>query len=134
MEEWRNALRRRAQALIACVALGGSALACELPQGARAESAGLVLSYRLVPERISLGEHFAVEYAVCPKPGAATPPAVSVDAWMPAHRHGMNYRPAIRALGDGRFRAEGLLLHMPGHWEFVFQAGTERLAHGIRVE
>ena len=53
---------------------------------------------------------------------------------MPDHRHGMNYTPAIRALGSGRFRAEGLLLHMPGRWEFVFRVAGDRLAHSVRVE
>jgi hypothetical protein len=134
MEERRNPLRRHAQALIAAAAaLCGAAEACELPEGARAESASYALAYRTVPARIALGEHFALEYTVCPKAGVAPPALVSADAWMPEHRHGMNYRPGITALGGGRFRAEGLLFHMPGRWEFVFQAGSERLAHSVRV-
>ncbi|NJN40058.1 MAG: hypothetical protein HC807_03220 [Gammaproteobacteria bacterium] len=32
----------------------------------------------------------------------------------------MNYRPTVVAEGEGRFRAEGLLFHMPGRWQFVF--------------
>ena len=56
----------------------------------------------------------------------------------PAHRHGMNYRPSISALGGGRFRAEGLLFHMPGRWELVFElradGKTERAAHPVSVE
>ena len=115
-------------------ALVGAAQACELPAGARLESAAYVLSYRAVPEPIRIGEHFALEYAVCPKAGAAVPATVSADAWMPDHRHGMNYTPAIRPLGKGRFRAEGLLLHMPGRWEFVFRVAGDRLAHSVRVE
>ena len=51
---------------------------------------------------------------------------------MPEHRHGMNYAPEVKPLGPGRWRAEGLMLHMPGKWEFVFEvraAGTtDRLA------
>jgi cytochrome c peroxidase len=56
---------------------------------------------------------------------------------MPEHRHGMNYAPALKALGPGRWRAEGLMLHMPGRWEFVFEiraAGvTDRVANPVRV-
>jgi hypothetical protein len=32
----------------------------------------------------------------------------------------MNYRAKVSALGDGRFVAEGLLLHMPGRWQYLF--------------
>jgi hypothetical protein len=46
---------------------------------------------------------------------------VRVDARMPEHRHGMNYRPTITATGEGRYRAEGLMLHMAGKWELVFE-------------
>ena len=45
---------------------------------------------------------------------------------MPDHRHGMNYRPSVAALAPGRYRAQGLLFHMPGRWVVVFDivAGT----------
>jgi hypothetical protein len=40
--------------------------------------------------------------------------------------------------GGGRYRAEGLMFHMPGRWEFVFdvRAGgrTERLLRSVRIE
>jgi hypothetical protein len=42
------------------------------------------------------------------------------------------------ALGGGRYRATGLLFHMPGEWEFVFvlraDGATQRLVRGLRVE
>jgi cytochrome c peroxidase len=50
---------------------------------------------------------------------------------MPEHRHGMNYAPAVKPLGPGRWRAEGLMFHMPGKWEFLFEVrgagNTDRL-------
>ncbi|HEU4646515.1 MAG TPA: FixH family protein [Burkholderiales bacterium] len=129
MEKRRAAVRAAALSLV----LGaGAALACELPGGPaqtiRSPTHSVV--YRAAPR---LGEHFAVEFAVCP-----APEGVRVDAWMPAHRHGMNYVPAVKALGGGRYRAEGLLFHMPGEWEFVFvlraHGATQRLVRGLRVE
>jgi hypothetical protein len=33
----------------------------------------------------------------------------------------MNYRPSVKALALGQFRAEGLMFHMPGRWELVFE-------------
>ena len=57
---------------------------------------------------------------------------------MPAHRHGVNYRARVSPQGDGRFRAEGLLFHMPGKWQLVFDVErpdrTERLTADIVVE
>jgi hypothetical protein len=111
-----------------------AAQACELPGGAaeRLQSATHTIVYRAEPG-LEVGKHFALELAVCPPPKE-----VRVDAWMPAHRHGMNYRPSLQSLGGGRYRAEGLLLHMPGRWEFLFEvrgAGkTERFGHGVQVE
>jgi len=51
---------------------------------------------------------------------AEFPQLTAVDARMPAHRHGMNYKPTLTKLDWGHYRAEGLLLHMPGDWEFSF--------------
>ena len=120
----------------------GAAQACvaDLP-GATAkklESARYGLAYRTQPEKISVGKHFAVELALCADQGAALPESVKVDAHMPEHRHGMNYKTSVSALPGGRFRAEGLMFHMAGRWEFVFEvraAGkTDRLTQSILVE
>ena len=111
-----------------------AALACELPGGpaAKLQSASHTLLYRAAPA-LRVGEHFALELAVCPAPAE-----LRVDAWMPEHRHGMNYRASVTALGGGRYRAEGLLFHMPGRWEFLFElrgaGATERFAHAVRIE
>jgi hypothetical protein len=113
--------------------LAPAAQACELPGGAAqsVKSQTYTVLYRTAPLRV--GEHFAVEFAVCP-----APESVKVDAWMPEHRHGMNYKPTVAALGGGRYRAEGLMFHMAGRWELVFElrsgGRTERLAHSVRLE
>lgn len=131
MEERRAAVRAAALSL----ALGaGAALACELPGGPakRLQSGTYTILYRAAPA-LTVGEHFALELQVCP-----APERLGVDAWMPDHRHGMNYRPRVEALGGGRYRAEGLLFHMPGRWEFLFElrgaGGTQRFAHALRIE
>jgi len=114
--------------------LAPAALGCELPGGPaeKLQSAAHTILYRAAPA-LRVGEHFALELAVCPAPDE-----LRVDAWMPAHRHGMNYRPSILALGGGRYRAEGLMFHMPGRWEFLFElradGASERFAHAVRVE
>ena len=126
-----------AAALLAGVA--GSAEACEAPAGftarKRLASKDVVVMFRTVPEAIEIGRHFSVEAVVC-----ATPPTqgLRVDARMPEHRHGMNYRPTVAATGPGRYVAQGMMFHMPGRWQLVFdvQRGgrTERLATDILLE
>lgn len=133
MEERRNAIRRRAGALGLAVVVA-PALACELPPGKRIESPALSVSYRTVPARISIGEPFVVELAACSKRNAALPAQVKLDAHMPEHKHGMNYRPSVVSTGAGRYRSEGWLFHMPGRWEFVFDVGPDRLVDSVRIE
>jgi hypothetical protein len=78
------------------------------------------LRWRMQPDRPRVSEFFVLQFAVCRRDGGAAPGEVRVDATMPAHRHGMNYRPSVQRRGDGRFEATGMLLHMPGRWELVF--------------
>lgn len=85
-----------------------------------AASAAYEVAFRPDPAPIAVSRHFALDIAVCPKAGANPPTSLAVDAHMPAHRHGMNYRPTVAMLAPGRYRAEGLLFHMPGEWEFRF--------------
>lgn len=85
-----------------------------------AEHSGYRVLFQPQPWPIATGRLFRVALAVCPPPGAAMPRAVVVDADMPAHRHGMNYRPRVMPDGPGRFRAEGLMFHMTGRWRFIF--------------
>lgn len=45
---------------------------------------------------------------------------LTFDAGMKAHNHGMNVKPIIKPLGKGKFKIEGVLLHMPGKWFIRF--------------
>jgi hypothetical protein len=96
------------------------------------------LAFRSAPAKIAIGKHFSLDLVVCPIDGAASPDAVRVDAFMPEHRHGMNYKPAVKALGAGHFHADGLMFHMPGRWEFRFdiQGGgrSERLTSTVLLK
>jgi len=122
--------------------VAGAVQACvpDLPGAAakKIESARYALAYRTLPAKIDVGKHFAVEIAVCGEKGAGLPEGLKVDAHMPEHRHGMNYNPSVRAQPGGRYRAEGLMFHMAGRWEFVFElrsAGkTDRLTQSVVLE
>ena len=120
--------KRRTGFWLAAAALGLTlpAWACNPPlEGTRLESPRFVLTFK--PGPVAVSKHFAVDVAACAKSGPA-PKTLKVDAHMPAHRHGMNYRPQVKPAGAGRWRAEGLLFHMPGAWEFLFEIDGERLA------
>ncbi|HLT78357.1 MAG TPA: hypothetical protein VKZ87_13315 [Ferrovibrio sp.] len=106
------------------------ALACRAPDNA--VQAGPV-SFAPQPSPIPLNKPFALQIAAC----AAKPDRIAVDATMPAHRHGMNYRTTVTQLAPGEFRAEGLLFHMPGEWEIVFDLfygeRRERQTHRVTL-
>jgi hypothetical protein len=107
----------------------------DMPGAQRAESVRYTVAFRLVPPAPALSKHFSVEVAICPKGGAPEPEALRVDARMPAHGHGMNYTAQVKSLGGARYRADGLLFHMPGQWEFLFDVvigkTAERVTYGI---
>jgi hypothetical protein len=121
---------------VCAVLLAPAVVACPLPAPALQQGAVQAI-WKLAGEPITVGRHFALEVQVCPSTAVLT----RLDAVMPEHRHGMNYRPSVKALGEGRWRVEGLLFHMPGRWELridvqvpgqVGQAGqAERLLDTI---
>jgi len=129
-------------ALAFLASTASAAQACEPPPdlagAARIESRDTILFFRTSPPKIAIGQHFSVDAVVCAKAQGAPPAGVRVDAQMPAHRHGMNYRARVTAKGAGRYVADGLLFHMPGRWQLVFDVErpgrTERLTRDLEVE
>jgi len=115
-----TALASASPAALACGELLPAASRLQaVPDGLAAKGWQLALAPQPAP--LAVGRHFALAIVLCAPPGQALPASLAVDAWMPAHRHGMNYRASVRALGDGRYLAEGLMLHMPGHWQLRFE-------------
>lgn len=127
--------------VVAALASGGADACVPSLQGETVRvmrSAAHAVAWRSEPPAIPLGAHFVLELAVCGADGRTTVESIAVDAEMPEHRHGMNYRPGLSPLGDGRYRAEGLLFHMPGHWRLIVEvrAGgrVDRLTDDLLVE
>ncbi len=88
-----------------------------------------------------MAKHFALEVQLCEgRDGrnVSTALLVKTDASMPEHKHGMNYRPIVSPQGDGRFLVEGMMFHMAGHWQLVFELqsgnGVTRLLHDVLIE
>lgn len=76
---------------------------------------------------ISVSEAFDAVLTVCGE--ALSTATVSLDARMPAHGHGMNYEPTITRIDTAdhyqQYRLEGLVLHMPGTWQWQVDVRTD---------
>lgn len=125
----------RSTAAASALVAAGAAWACPPTpaDGQRLDAEGVQLAW-VSAAPIRTGEHFSLTVRACP----ASLVLAKVDAVMPAHRHGMNYRPTIVALGDGRWRVDGLMLHMGGDWELRWDLSAEdgaprTLRQAIRV-
>ena len=125
---------RALPALVLAAAVPAGA-ACPLPPdaGARLDAGPVQLAWRVEGGTIAVGQPFALLVTLCPQDARL----VRVDATMPEHRHGMNYRPDVASLGDGRYDAKGLLFHMPGLWRLtasVYAAGQPaRLTYEVEI-
>ena len=147
----------------ACSTAGVAAPTCggDLRGARKIESDHYVLVYRTQPAKIVVGKHFSVDLVSCPKGDAPLPEGVAVDATMPEHGHGMNYKAVVKPTGNDKvalkpavipdkaalnpaarssahYRADGLMFHMPGRWDLTFElraAGkSERLTGSIVLE
>ena len=113
------------------LAVAGSSWAACPPAsgaGARLDSGPVQLAWRAEPAPIAVSRPFALRVTLCP----ADARLLRVDATMPEHRHGMNYRPSVQALGGGLWRAEGLLWHMAGRWELRLDVEAAGATHALR--
>ena len=116
---WRS---KAGGALVLTVpALASAACPLGAADGTPIQSPEVQVGWRAEPTPIRVGQPFALLMQVCPA-GARI---VRVDAVMPAHRHGMNYKPTLQALAHGRWRAQGLLWHMSGRWELRMEVETQ---------
>ncbi len=113
----------------------GNVLKSAAPLVAQADGVRITFAPLTLP--VPVGRHFDIDFAVCgvtPRSGAT----VAVDADMPAHRHGMNYRTRVEAQPGGVYRAHGLMFHMPGTWRVIFDVPLEgrtlRLTREIEVQ
>jgi len=99
-----------------------SVRACQLPARWHvmiSEGRSEIQLAMLLPQApIKVSDPFAIELVIC-ESGGDKIDRVTIDAVMPLHRHGMNYKPIIQDQGNSRYRAQGLLFHMPGRWQII---------------
>ena len=126
-------------AALASIALAPQASACPTTEQGfhRLASPDAEVAYRWEPAELKVGQFFTAEVVACRAPGADPVREISIDATMPAHGHGMNYRPAAARAAPGHYRFTGLMLHMPGKWrmtiDLVQGAKRTRLTHEVNL-
>ncbi|MEM7750628.1 MAG: hypothetical protein AAF346_20430 [Pseudomonadota bacterium] len=94
---------------------------CTTGHGAQMKVEGVAtgLSARIStnPAIVSVGSPFSASVVICGAKGTAIE-RFTIDATMPRHRHGMNYKPKIVSGAKHTYEASGLFFHMPGLWRF----------------
>ena len=108
---------------------------------ARSQAGTYWVSVVFPGDEVPLNAEFEFELRVLDGATRTTPvedAQLEVDARMPAHGHGLRQAPLLEALGPGRWRVSGLLLHMIGHWELHVDlrrgALTERAQLDLTLE
>ncbi|WP_170383475.1 hypothetical protein [Ruegeria atlantica] len=92
----------------------GAAVACEAAGQRMSSEIRDAPAVHVAFNEIPLAQPFSILLTVCSEIAVSE---LRVDAVMPAHQHGMNYLPVVTATGDGVFRVDDMLFHMPGMWE-----------------
>ena len=116
-------------ALVASLGSVSVQAACPFPVDTPTQMATEAVQARWTtePQRVQVGEPFALLVSLCP----ANAQLLRVDATMPDHRHDMNYRPSIQALGPGQWRVEGLVWHMAGRWQLQLDTALAGAPHTL---
>ena len=65
-------------------------------------------------EPVTVSKPFALNLTLC---GNNAKLSVKADAWMPRHKHGMNYAPVVTNKGEGKYAVSNMVFHMPGLWQ-----------------
>ncbi len=96
------------------------------------------VAYRWEPGELKVGQFFAAEIVACRTPKEEPVRDIVIDAAMPAHGHGMNYRPSSARTAAGHYRITGLMLHMPGTWRVTIDllqgSKRTRLTHEVNLK
>jgi hypothetical protein len=135
----RRALQAMLLAALASIAPARADVACpgEAQGFQRLKTADAEVAYRWEPAELRVGQFFTAEVVACVASGAGAVEAIAIDATMPAHGHGMNYRPTAERTGAGHYRFTGLMLHMPGTWRVtldLLRGGKRtRLTHDVSL-
>jgi hypothetical protein len=95
------------------------------------------VAYLPDPDPIPLNQMFSLHvwvYAAADRSEVLPNVRLLADAAMPEHDHGMNTTPRVRANPDGSFTVEGMLFHMPGHWELYLDVARDGITERAQFD
>lgn len=115
---------RAAVFLLSLISSMQSVLACDIPEGwlpmTPTADTKHTLWIRPDDEAYRQGQRFGADIMACADNKIILAEDVSIDAIMPAHRHGMNYLPELSPDEQTNLlRVSGLFFHMPGEWQIT---------------
>ena len=110
-------------------------LACGFTNGERIVPVdGAMLHYRIKSPPLIVAQHFSMQFLLCRGESVLAVEGFKLDALMPAHGHGMNYKASINWLDDGLVEASGLLFHMPGQWRITVNLTYGGVARQTQID
>ena len=113
----------------------GQTQACDLDDAIRIElDDALSLFYRVRQPPLRVARHFTLQFQFCRDDQPVQIDRFKLDASMPEHGHGMNYRASILPLNEGAFEARGLMFHMPGKWQIELQYWLQGEAEQLSLD
>jgi len=92
------------------------------------------LAWRPARGALPRNEDFALDVAVWRDGRPLRGATLVVRGWMPDHGHGMVRRPLVDEAGEGRYRVDGMLLHMRGRWQIDFDVTDGTTMDTVRFE
>lgn len=87
-----------------------------------------VVCWRSLSGKVPRNEDFELEVWVLRDGAPVGEALLEVSGWMPEHGHGMLRKTRTVQREDGSFRVEGMLLHMRGKWQLLFDVLEGSLA------
>jgi len=89
---------------------------------------GLSLGWKPIDGPVPRNEEFELGVVVLDQGRGLAGVQLDVRGWMPDHGHGLVTTPRVVDEGSGAYRVEGLLLHMRGDWQLIFDVtrGTDK--------
>lgn len=100
------------------------------------EEDGLFLAWQPAGGEVPRNREFELRAVLLQDGQAPEGARLSVRGWMPDHQHGLVKDPQVLEDEDGFFRVQGLLLHMRGSWELIFDVfhGTTKTSFSFELE
>jgi hypothetical protein len=95
---------------------------------------GAMLHYRIKSPPRTVAQHFSMQFLLCRDETMLAIEDFKLDASMPAHGHGMNYKASINWLDNGLVEASGMLFHMPGQWRVTVNLSYDGVARQTQLD